>query len=236
MLGVVDQHLQHEAIDLRLGQRIRSLGLDRVLRRHHEEGIRNGIARVPDRDLALLHHLEQRGLHLRRRPVDLVGQQEVAEHGPELRLEGALAGPVDAGANEIRGHEVRRELDPRERAPQDSRSGLDREGLGESRHALDQKVALGQQTHEDTLEHVVLTRDHPPDLEERLLEAILGLRRRGHGQVGALLGHVLSLLRFTESYTRAGKLKFLLRAAGQNLPAGHTLRSCPDTWSSASST
>ena len=36
---VVDQHLEHEAVDLRLGQRVGALRLDRVLGRHHEERI-----------------------------------------------------------------------------------------------------------------------------------------------------------------------------------------------------
>jgi hypothetical protein len=56
-------------------------------------------------------------------------------------------------------------------------------------------VALGQQADEHALEHVVLARDHPPDLEERLFEALLRLGRRGHGQVDSLLGHVGSLPR-----------------------------------------
>ena len=71
---IVDQHLQHEAVDLRLGQRVGPFGLDRVLRRHHEERIRNRVARVPDCDLPLLHHLEQSRLDLGRRAVDLVGK------------------------------------------------------------------------------------------------------------------------------------------------------------------
>ena len=69
------------------------------------------------------------------------------------------------------------------------------QGLREAGHPLDQQMALGQQAHENPLEHVVLARDHPPDLEKRLLEPFLGLGRRGHGQVGALLGHVVSLRR-----------------------------------------
>jgi hypothetical protein len=58
-------------------------------------------------------------------------------------------------------------------------------------------VTLSEEAHEDSLEHVVLARDHPPDLEKRLLEPILGLGRRGHGQVGGLLGHVVSLCRLS---------------------------------------
>src|SRR3712207_8091177 len=37
--GVVDDDLEHEAVDLRLGQRVGALGLDRVLRGEHEERV-----------------------------------------------------------------------------------------------------------------------------------------------------------------------------------------------------
>ena len=64
-------------------------------------GSRHRMGRVADRDLALLHHLEQRRLHLRRGAVDLVGEQEVAEDGAELGLEAAVARAVDARADEV---------------------------------------------------------------------------------------------------------------------------------------
>ena len=86
-LRVADEHLEHEAVDLRLGERIRPLGLDRVLRRHHEERLRHGVRVVADRHLVLLHHLEQRRLHLRGRAVDLVREEEVAEDRAEVGLE-----------------------------------------------------------------------------------------------------------------------------------------------------
>ena len=37
-------------------------------------------------------------------------------------------------------------------------------------HALDQEVAAREQANEHALEHLFLTRDHAPDLEQRLLE------------------------------------------------------------------
>ena len=40
VLGVADRHLEHEAVDLRLGQRVGPFRLDRVLRRHDEERVR----------------------------------------------------------------------------------------------------------------------------------------------------------------------------------------------------
>ena len=84
---VVDEDLHQEAVDLRLRQRVGALGLDRVLRRHREERPRHRVGGAADRHLVLLHHLEQRRLDLRRRAVDLVGEQEVCEHRPELGVE-----------------------------------------------------------------------------------------------------------------------------------------------------
>ena len=72
MLWIPDEDLEHEAVDLRLRERVGALGLDRILRRHDEEGIGHGVRLAADRDLALLHDLEQRALDLGRRPVDLV--------------------------------------------------------------------------------------------------------------------------------------------------------------------
>jgi hypothetical protein len=141
---------------------------------------------VADRDLPLLHHLEQGRLHLRRRAVDLVGKQEVAEHRAELGVEAPLPRAVDARPDEIRGHEIRRELDPCERAAEHPGGRLDGEGLGEAGNTFDQQVALGQEADDHALEHVVLPRDHPPDLEQGLLEAVLCLGRRGHGHVALL--------------------------------------------------
>ena len=73
----------------------------------HEERRRDPVGLVADRDLALLHHLEQRRLHLRGRAVDLVREQEVAEHGAELGVEPARVRAVDPRADQVGRHEVR---------------------------------------------------------------------------------------------------------------------------------
>ena len=70
---------QQEPVELRLGQRVRALVLDRVRRCEHVE---RGVEHERDAlygDLALLHRLEERGLRLGRRAVDLVGQQQARE-------------------------------------------------------------------------------------------------------------------------------------------------------------
>ena len=175
---VVDHQLEHEAVDLRLGQRVGALGLDRVLRGEHEERRRDRMGLVADRHLPLLHDLEQRGLHLRRRAVDLVREQEVAEHGAELGVEAARVRPVDPRADQVGRHEVGRELQALERAAEHVGDGLDGERLGEAGHALEQHVPAGEERHEQPLEHPFLADDHALDLEERGLERGVRLARR----------------------------------------------------------
>ena len=151
-------------------------------------GSGTGIGVVPDRHLPLLHHLEQRRLHLGRRAVDLVREQEVAEHRAELGVEVGVVGPEDPRPDEVARDEVGRELDALEAAAQDGRCRLDRQRLRQARHALDQQVAAGEQADEHPLEHRLLAGDDPPDLEERLLELLQELGSDGAEPAGAALG------------------------------------------------
>ena len=73
--------------------------------------------------MVLLHGLEQGGLRLGRRAVDLVGQHHVGEDRPVQEDELAPAGLgvvlQDVGAGDVGGHQVGRELDALERQVQD---------------------------------------------------------------------------------------------------------------------
>ena len=122
--GRFDAQLEQEAIELRLGQRVGALHLDRVLRRQHEERRRQRVGLLADRDRLLLHRLEQRRLRLGRGAVDLVGEHDVREDRPVLELEAArrlarrAALDDHVGADDVGGHQVGRELDARERQVQ----------------------------------------------------------------------------------------------------------------------
>ena len=78
--GVVHVHAEHEPVELRLRQRDRCLparsGSAWRARRTARAGCTSSSA---DGHLVLLHGLQQRGLRLRRRAVDLVGQHDVGE-------------------------------------------------------------------------------------------------------------------------------------------------------------
>jgi hypothetical protein len=71
---------------------------------------------------------------------------------------------VDHRADEVGGQQIRRELDALEVGVDDRGHRVDRERLGEARHALEQHVAAGEQADEDALDHVVLADDDLADL------------------------------------------------------------------------
>ena len=80
-----DEDLEEEPVELGLGERVGPFLLDRVLRRQHEERVGQRVAVAADGHLPLLHRLQQRGLGLGGRPVDLVGQDQVREHRAPAR-------------------------------------------------------------------------------------------------------------------------------------------------------
>ena len=90
---VADVELEQEPVELGLGQRVGALLLDRVLGGDDDERLRQRVGVALDRHLALLHRLEQGGLRLRRRAVDLVGEEQVGEHRSLAEAERAAAWP-----------------------------------------------------------------------------------------------------------------------------------------------
>src|SRR5262249_39675882 len=79
LVRIAELELEQEAVELGLGQRVRALVLDRVLRGEDEERRRQLPRRPFDRHLPLLHLLEEPGLRRRRRPVHLVREQHARE-------------------------------------------------------------------------------------------------------------------------------------------------------------
>ena len=112
-----------------------------------------------DRDLALLHRLEQGRLGLRRGPVDLVGEHDVGEQRARLEPE-LLGGPlVDADADEVGRQQVGGELDPLPGAVDRRRQRLGQARLAHAGHVLDEEVALGEEAHDGQLDRFRLAVD-----------------------------------------------------------------------------
>ena len=108
---IVHRDPHQEPVALRLRERVDPLGLDGVLRGDHDEGTGCGHGPPADRDLSLLHHFEQGRLHLGRRTVDLVREDDVGEHGARLDVERFARRPVDPRAHDVGRDQVGRELD-----------------------------------------------------------------------------------------------------------------------------
>ena len=160
---MVDDDVEHEAIELRFRERIRAFELDRVLGGKDVERLLERVGASLDGDPMLLHGLEQRRLRLRRRAVDLVGEDDVAENrtGCEHHLAAAGAGVLldDVGAGDVGRHQVGRELDARELQVEDLGQGLDEQGLRETGDADDEAVAADEEGLEDELDDVALSDD-----------------------------------------------------------------------------
>ncbi len=167
---VADLDVQQEPVELRFGQRVRALLFDRVLSRHDHEQIVECVTAVADGDLPLLHRLQQRGLHLGRRAVDLVRENQVVKQRPFTKLEGTFLRPVDIGAGQVRWQQIRRELQAMKVTLDTLGQNLDRPGLGQARCALDQQMAIAQQRDQHPVDEVRLPNDETACMGLKLLK------------------------------------------------------------------
>ena len=161
---VAERHADHEAVELRLGQRVGALVLDRVLGRDHEERARQLVRVLVDGHVALLHALEQARLRLRRGAVDLVDEHDVREHRPGPELEAVLALVVDVRADHVRRQQVGGALDARVLGVERARQRASEGGLADARVVLDQHVALGEERHEHVADDLLGRLDRARDV------------------------------------------------------------------------
>src|SRR5207245_2172773 len=176
-LGIADDGLEEEPVELRLGQRIRALVLHRVLRRDDEERMRQHARLALERDLLLLHRLEQRGLRLGGRAVHLVGEHDVREDRALLDPELAGADLVDARADDVARHEVGRELDALERPADEVRDRARQQGLRGSGDALDEQMAAQRERDERETDRLVLTDDDAMHVARETLRDLTSAHR-----------------------------------------------------------
>ena len=153
--GIIHNHLEHEAVNLGFGQRVGAFLFEGVLRGHHQERLRQPVGVVAEGDLAFLHGFEQGALDLGRGAVDFVGQDEVAEDRAVLGVEAAVARVVDHGADDVGGQHVGRELEAVELQLRGGGQRLERERLGQARHAFEEDVAVGDQADEQAVHEVL---------------------------------------------------------------------------------
>ena len=173
---MLDDDVEHEAIELRFGQRIRAFELDRVLRREHVERLLERVGPALNRDTVFLHRFEKRRLRFRRRAVDFVCEDDIREdrpwrkhHLPPPRRRIFLD---DVGAGDVGRHQVRRELDAVELQVEHARHRMDEQRLRKARHADDQAVAADEQRQERLIHDFVLADDELLQLLDDPLTAV----------------------------------------------------------------
>ena len=144
MARVVDLNHEHEAVKLGLGERVGALLFDGVLGGQHEEGVRELVASASARHLSLDHRFEERGLSLRRCPVDLVREDDVREERAGLEAEGARRGlrvhVQELRSSDVRWHQVWSELNALEVQVERAREARHEESLGEAWDSLEEAV------------------------------------------------------------------------------------------------
>ncbi len=165
--------LEQEAVELGLRQRIGALLLDRVLGRHHREAFGERVGLAVDGDVALLHRLQERGLGLGRRAVDLVGQQQLAEDRPARQREGRSLEVEEVGPDDVARHQVGRELDAAVVQPERAGEALGEEGLGGAGRAFQQHVAARHQRGQHQIDGVGLADHRLADLRTYAVGEVL---------------------------------------------------------------
>jgi hypothetical protein len=158
-------NLEKKPVELRLGERIRPFLFDRISRREHLKRIGQRVRMRSHRHTPLLHRLEERRLRLRRRSVDLVGQNQMVKNRPGKKTHAPPAHVVleDVGAGDVGWKEVRRELHPAERQSERLGKGCDEQRLRKARHPDEECMPASQKRHEHQVDDGFLPYDAHSD-------------------------------------------------------------------------
>ena len=143
--------------------------LDIVLGGDDKKGRRQLVRDAIHADLKLFHALEEAGLRLGGRAVDLVREHDIGKDGSwlENKLPGLLV--KDRGAGDVGGQQVRGELDALEGAIQRTRQGARQHGLAGTGDILDEQVPAAEQGDDGPPDRFGLPDDHRLDLIDHVL-------------------------------------------------------------------
>ena len=160
---VLDHDVEHEAIELRLRQRIGAFLLDRVLRGQHEE---RPVERVRTPVTVTWYScIASSSAACVLGGVRLISSARMmfAKIGPRMkritRLPVARSSSITSAPEDVGRHQIGRELDAVE--PQVDRLGqlLDQQRLGETGHAAQQAVPAGEKRDQDFADDPLLPDD-----------------------------------------------------------------------------
>ena len=111
------------------------------MRGHHEKWIRQCTCLAIDRDLSFFHRFQQRTLRFGTGAIDFVGQHELGEDRPRMKLKAAVSLFVDRHAKNVGGQQVTGELNALKLQSQYTCQGLREGGFPHARDIFDQQMA-----------------------------------------------------------------------------------------------
>ncbi len=154
------------------------------------EGARHVVTIAGDRDVLFLHRLQQRRLGARRRAVDFVGHQQLAEDRARDEAEAALAAGAflqHLGADNVGRHQVGGELNAARFEAEHQAHGLHQFGLRQAGQTDEQRVPARKHRDQRLLDHALLS-------ENDLADRGLGGGDLSTGQFRGAHDHVFQLL------------------------------------------
>ena len=136
-------------------------------------GFSSGERLLADGPLVLLHGLEHRTLHLRRRTVDLVCQHDIGEDGASfLTVNSPLCWSYISVPTRSAGRRSGGELEALEAGVDDPGQRADGQRLGKAGHAFEQDVSVTEQADEQPFDHVTLSDDDLAHFGQDLLDEL----------------------------------------------------------------
>src|SRR6266576_1869922 len=165
---------QHEAVELRLGQRVCAVELGGILRRDDEEGGLEDASGALDGHLALPHRFEQGRLGPRRRAVYLVGEHDVGKDRSGDEFEAQVFLIEDARSRDVRGKQVGRALDAPEGAADRCGKRSRQHRLACAREVLQQNVTARDEPSQRQPDDALLADDDAMDAGFDAVEKLRG--------------------------------------------------------------
>ena len=142
---IADLEANQKTVQLGLGQGKRAVVFDGILGGDDHEGGRQGVGLAVHGDPQVAHGFQEGALGLGRRPVDLVGQDDLVEDGAAPEFEAPGLRIEDGQSQDVRREEVVGELDALERGVDGAGQGDPQKRFADAGHVLDQKMAAGQE-------------------------------------------------------------------------------------------
>jgi hypothetical protein len=116
--------------------------------------------------MVFLHRFEQRGLGLRRRAIDFIGEHEIRKHRTWFESERLLSLLIlhdDVRADDVGRHQVGCELNAGELEVHRFAQRSHEHGFAEPGHAFEQNVAAGKEGDEHAFDDLPLSDHHAAD-------------------------------------------------------------------------